>query len=140
MKRKTVSFIITLLICVALCSLVLSAVNLYYEMPMNATIEEVASVGFYIDNSAWTNNTDVGWGTLAPGDSDTKNFTVENTGNIACQIIMYVTGLPSGWDLTYSRNGSTVMAGNWLNGTLTLTTASTSGSASYYWTASINVS
>lgn len=140
MKKKTISFIITVLISLALCSLVFSAINLYYEMPMNATVEETVSLAFYVENVTWLNNTDVGWGTVTPGSSYQKAFDVHNTGTATIQIIMSVSGLPSGWDLIYSRNGVTVTGGNWLNGTITLSVSPTSPSASYYWTASINVS
>jgi len=139
-KKKTVSFIITVLISIAVCSLVFSAVSLYYTMPMNATVEENVSLAFYVENVTWLNNTDVAWGTVTPGSSYQKTFDVHNTGTATTQIIMYMSGLPSGWDLTYNRNGTTVAGGNWLNGTMTLSVSPTSSSASYYWTCTIYVS
>lgn len=140
MKKKTISFIITVLISLALCSLVFSAINLYYQMPMDATVQENVSFSFYVDNATWTNNTAVTWGTVTPGESYLKSFEVHNTGNVPVQIIMYVSGLPSGWDLTYSRNGSSVMADNWMNGTMTLLVSGSAAEASYYWTTTIYAS
>lgn len=140
MKKKTISFIITVLISIALCSLVFSAINLYYQMPMDATVQENVSFSFYVDNATWTNNTAVTWGTVTPSESYLKSFEVHNTGNVPVQIIMYVSGLPSGWDLTYSRNGSSVMADNWMNGTMTLLVSGSAAEASYYWTTTIYAS
>lgn len=140
MERKHISFILSILTILALASVSVCAVNLYYEMPMNVTIQKTASVNLYVGGNPWTNNTSVGWNTMAPGETETKSLEVKNTGNLAVQITATPSGLPSGWDLTYSRNGSIVQPDQWLNGTLTLTTASDSPEASYFWVLGIQAS
>lgn len=140
LNKKTVSILLSIVIVVAAASAALAALNLYYQMPMDATVQETVSFSFYVDNATWTNNTAVTWGTVTPGESYLKSFDVHNTGNVPVQIIMYLSGLPSGWDLTYSRNGSSVMADNWMNGTITLLVSGSAAEASYYWTTTIYAS
>lgn len=132
--------LLTLLIVAFGFSTVIGAVNLYYIMPMNVTVEESASLSFYIEGAAWINNTDVTFGTQAPGSVNPMDFDVKNTGNVAAQVIFYVSGLPSTFDITYSRNGSVVQPGNWLNGTITLTLPGTVTPASYYFTGTVYIS
>lgn len=134
MQRKTISFVLSILTMLAVVTVVIGAVNLYYEMPMSATIQENPEVMMYLGTSQWTNETDVGWGTLMAGSQTTKTFNVLNTGNVALQVIATVSGLPQDWDLVYSRNGSTIQPGVWLNGTLSLTTSSMAENGTHQWT------
>jgi len=137
MKRKTISFALTLCIIIATCSLVFSVVHLYFEMPMSATIPEKGSLQFYVNGTSWANGTEVEWNPN-PGSTDVKTLDIYNNGNVALQITLTLSGLPSNWDLTYNKNGTVLNPNNWLNGTMTLTVPSNVLPATYYWDAYVH--
>lgn len=137
MNKKKVSLVLALAIMVAFASVAFAVVDLYYKMPMSATVVESAKLTIYLDNATWTNGTDVDWGNFTAGQSKQKSFDIYNAGNIALQVTIQNSGLPSDWSLTYTGNGTVVNALEWLNGTLTLTVPSEASLSSYYWQCNI---
>lgn len=123
---------------IAGCSLAFSLVNLYFNMPMSATVSQNPSLKFYVDEAEWLNNTEVAWGNVSPDSSAQKSLDILNDGNVALLITLTSSNLPTDWDLAYDRNGTVVDVGTWLNGTMTLTIPASTAEATYYWTASIN--
>jgi len=137
MEKRKALLVLALCIIIATASAVLAAVTLYYSMPMSASIKETASIETYIDGAPVTNDTEVPWGMLEPGEIKQKTIEIKNTGNTILRITFSPVDLPMGWDLTYDRNGSLVNPSAWLNGTLTLTVPESVSVANYYWQNSI---
>lgn len=136
-KKKAVLVALLIGIIIATASAVFAAITLYYNMPMNATVvPSGASLAIYINGTAWTNSTEVGWGQVQSGNTYAKALDIYNDGSQSLQILLITAGIPAGWLLTYSRNGTLIDPSTWLNGTMQLTIA-TSTPASYYWSASI---
>jgi len=94
----------------------------------------------YVEGQPWTNGTEVGWGTVNPGEIKQKTMDIYNSGGQALQVNMLVLGLPSGWDLAYNRNNTTLNPGQWLNGTMALTVPTSAAAGSFFWTVDITAS
>lgn len=78
-------------------------------------------VSAYVDNVIFENNDWIEWGDLTGGVAETVEFSVYNAGNVALNISLIITDLPSDWTETWLKNGTAVMPKSWLNDTLTLT-------------------
>jgi len=137
LDKKKVSLALAIAIIVAFASVAFASITLYYKMPMSATVVKSPSITIYLDNATWINGTDVDWGNFTAGQSKQKSLDIYNTGNVALQITIQNAGVPQDWSLTYTRNGTVVNPLEWLNGTLTLTVASTASLAGYYWDCNI---
>lgn len=139
-RKKLILAALTLGIIIAAASTVWAAITLYYHMPQNATIPPQASLTMYVEGQPWTNGTEVGWGTVNPGEIKQKTMDIYNSGGQALQVNMLVLGLPSGWDLAYNRNNTTLNPGQWLNGTMALTVPTSAAAGSFFWTVDITAS
>lgn len=137
MGKSKVNLALTLALLLALSSLVYALTSIYYNMPMQANVP--LSVKFYVDGSEWQNNTAVDWGNVTAGQSYTKTFDVHNTGNCNFTVAFYVSNLPAGWSLTYSKNNTAVQPQAWLNGTLTLTVPSSVSSGTKTWNCQVKI-
>jgi len=62
-------------------------------------------VNVYVDGQP-SNGTKISWNPVEPGKSYTKNLEVENVGNTTVKVFLMISGLPEGWSLTWSANGS----------------------------------
>jgi len=131
---------LTLGIIIAGASTVLAAITLYYHMPQSATVPPQASLTMYVEGQPWINGTEVGWGTVNPGEIKQKTMDIYNLGGQTLQVNMLVLGLPSGWDLAYNRNSTTLNPGQWLNGTMALTVPTSAAAGSFSWTVDIRAS
>lgn len=137
-KMRVIAVVQVTLLFALVALLVSAAVTLHYRMPMDATVASSPELTSYVDGSPWTNNTAVSWGTVNTG-SNMKSLDIKNTGNEDLTVYLLISGLPSGWTLTYDQNSTLVSPGNWLNGTLTLMVPS-DASGTHAWTSYIDAS
>jgi len=127
---------ITVLILMALLStaaavLAIQSYTLYF--PHEAVVVPPSpQVKVYVDAQAYANGTKISWNPVEPGKSYTKSLQVENTGNVRVKVTLIVEGLPAGWSLTWTANGSILEVGGKCAGNMTLTVPS-GASGPYEW-------
>jgi len=121
-RSKHVSFILAILIFLAFASIAYALSSLVFDIEVSVTVVEKMEAEVYLDgekmNSTTLNIYD--WGNVEPGSDTSKPLNIFNAGNVAFNVTVTWSGLPSGWTLTYDKQGATVQPGQWLNGTLTL--------------------
>jgi hypothetical protein len=139
-RKKLILTVLTLGIIIAAASTAWAAITLYYHMPQSATVPSQASLSIYVDGQPWINGTEVGWGTVNPGEIKQKTVDIYNVGTKEALVNLLTSGLPSGWDLAYNRNSTTLNAGQWLNGTMALTVPMSAAPGSFFWTVDITAS
>jgi hypothetical protein len=66
-------------------------------------------------------NSDLHFNNVMPGNTYTSTLAIHNIGNVPLTITLTVTGLPSGWTLTYDKSATVVAAGATTTGNLVLT-------------------
>lgn len=119
---ETVSAIIVLVLASVLAiGLASAASSLLFNFSQDGTILPAPAISAYVDNVAFANNSWINWGDLTGGVAETAEFSVYNAGNVALNISLIISNLPSQWTETWSANNTVVAAKNWLNATLTLT-------------------
>ena len=121
-RSKRVSFALAVLIVLAFASIAYALSTLIFDIEVSVTVVEKMEAEVYLDgkkmNSTTINVYD--WGNVEPGSDTSKPLNIFNVGNVAFNVTLTYEALPSGWTLTYDKQGATVQPGQWLNGTLTL--------------------
>ena len=120
-NEKMLALILTIfLLMAAVAVLAMTSYVLYF--PQEAVVLPPSpEVSVYVDGQPWSNGTKISWNPVEPGKSYTKNLEVENVGNTTVKVFLMISGLPEGWSLTWSANGSILHAGEKCSGYLTLT-------------------
>ena len=136
-RKKTISLILLCLAILAGTITVTCASLLVFHVPMSGTIPPSSNLQAYFDCAFWTNGSEIAYNPLIPGEPSHKPLAIHNTGNTDLQVHFVVIGLPLTWDITYTRNGTIVYPGNWLNGTVTVTPNGQAQPARYTWDAYI---
>ena len=136
-RSKRVSFVLAVLIFLAIASIAYATVTLYYSMPMSATVS--ATVEIYVDGEKWSNNTEICWGNVTAGESYNKTLSIRNLGGCNVTVTFTVENLPTGWTLTFTGNNTVVQPSAWLNGTLTLTVPADATSGEYAWNCQLQI-
>lgn len=111
-----------------------AAVSYYYwrlKVPSEKVISYNAQV--FIDGVEWSNGTKLVW-----DGNDTKQLDVLNLGTVPAYVYVTAEGLPTGWNLTWTKNGMQFYPGTWLNGTLTLQHTNEPGN--YTWNMYVKLS
>jgi len=121
-RSRRVSFVLAVLIVLACASIAYAVTSLVYDIQVSVNVVEKVEAEVYLDgkrmNSTTLNIYD--WGNVEPGSDTSKPLNIFNAGNMPFNVTLTYEALPSGWTLTYDRQGATVQPGEWLNGTLTL--------------------
>ena len=136
-RSRRVTFVLAVLIVLAIASIAYAAVTLYYSMPMSATVS--AAVEIYVDGEKWSNNTEICWGNVMAGESYNKTLSIRNLGGCNVTVVFTVENLPTGWALTFTGNNTVVKPQTWLNGTLTLTVPANATSGEYAWNCHLQI-
>ena len=83
---------------------------------------QIIKLEMYLDDTLWANNSDLDWGLITSNETIIVDLDIKSIGELNCTVTMAVTGIPAGWTQTYSEDGDFLESGEWLNGTITLTT------------------
>ena len=83
---------------------------------------QIINLEMYLDDKLWANTSDLDWGPVTSNETIVAYLNIKSIGELNCTVTMAVTGIPAGWTQTYSENGDFLESGEWLNGTITLTT------------------
>jgi len=103
-----------------------------FVVPSTASVPS-ATIDIYIDDVAWTNGTELDWGYVYPDETITANLTVQNTGDTNATVTVTCENLPSGWALTWTKNGDWCNITETLSGDLDLTVPYDASSGTYNW-------
>ena len=106
--------------------------NQLFVVPSTAVVPS-ATVNIWIDNVAWSNGTELSWGTVYPGEIISANLTVQNTGEYNATVTVTCPDLPSGWSLTWTHNATSLLPLGVLEGDLDLTVPVDAEPGSYGW-------
>jgi len=91
----------------------------------------------YLNGDFVANETLMDWGSILPGETATWQYDVKNVGSVDC-VVTRVTTVPEGWVESWTGDGVTIMVGDTLLGTLTLTVPE-DASGTYTWTSELVV-
>ncbi len=94
--------------------------------PVTVYIEGVQQQGNY------TTHRNIDWGTVQPGNTYTKNFTVKSNSNQMLLLRMY-TEQPEGYTQSWAKNGTILSAGATMGSTLVLTLADFASTGTCTW-------
>jgi len=106
--------------------------NQLFVVPSTAVVPS-ATVNIWIDNEAWSNGTELSWGTVYPSEIVSANLTVQNTGKYNATVTVTCPDLPDGWSLTWTENGKNLLIDEVLEGDLDLTVPVDAEPGSYEW-------
>lgn len=85
---------------------------------MTGTVSQTGSLTYILDGAEWT-ETDIDWGTVTPGSTNTKPLNVNNQMNIPVTPQL-ITTLPAGWTITWTLNSTSISVTTLSTGTLSL--------------------
>jgi len=110
---------------VALCTTIVAtvlAVTVYrLYVPQRVTVASNRSViKVYINNQEWTNGTTLNWGEIEPGRGASRGVTIINTYDKSVIVSIEIANLPTGWSLTFDKDGVQIDPNYEIHGTLTL--------------------
>lgn len=114
--------------CAVLLTLLTVVVATTYYWSMQVPSEKIIGygAGVYIDGVKWVNGTKLTWDV-----NDTKQLDVVNLGTVPAYAYVTTQGLPTNWNLTWTKDGLIFYPNEWLNGTLTLQHTNENGT--YIW-------
>ena len=122
MNRKTVSFILSILIMLCFASMAYALSSIIYTIQITGNVVKTLEAEVYFDgeklNSTTLNVYDLG--NIKAGSDISKRLDIYNAGNTAFNVTVTWSGLPSGWTVSYNMQGRLVSPGQWLNGTITI--------------------
>jgi hypothetical protein len=132
MNKKAISTPLVLIIIVIIAVAVVAVAFSLGSGPSTSN----SDVTVYIDSVVQTGNysepQSLVWGTIAAGNTYTKNFTVANTGNTAYNL-MLLTGEPAGTTQSWAFNNTVLAPLTPSQGTLTLTLSTVPSAGAYTW-------
>lgn len=105
-------------------------VQQYYH-PETAFVTTV-KIEEYLDGAPVANGTQLDWGAVLPNSSNLWNYTIRNVGSVKCTVYRVVSGLPGGWNETWTGNNTLLEPQDWLVGDLNLTVPA-NASGTYNW-------
>ncbi len=119
-------FLVTVALIAAAALTAIVVADILYSLYFPNTGEIVtpkSELTAYLDGTLLTNETIIDWGKCEPGGTYYfENFTVANTGDTTLTVTLRPTGLPSGWQLQWQGNATTLApsekTGGWLNLTI----------------------
>jgi hypothetical protein len=108
--------------------------------PQTATVPANSTLIAYLDGNVWPNETTIEWGTVNPGATYTKNFTVYNNGNVNMTVALELSSdQPVGWIETWTANNTLLTPKTSAIGTLSLQVPLDAVGTSYAWTSWVTV-
>ena len=108
--------------------------------PQTANVPANSSLITYLDGNVWPNGTTIDWGTVNPGMTYIKNFTVYNNGNVNMTVALALSGGPPvGWVETWSANNTLLTPKTSAIGTLSLQVPGDAVGTAYSWTSWVTV-
>jgi uncharacterized membrane protein len=119
----------------ALCVVVpVGAFGIYFYYHPSEGGVKTTELTEYLDGVEISNGTTISFPTdMEPGQSYSKNYSVENTGASVVSVVLRIEDLPSGWSLTWDGNNTALNPGQAAVGDLVLTVGSGAADGSYYW-------
>lgn len=110
------------------------AASIYYHYHPSEGTVKTTDLTEYLDDVSLDNSTTISWPTdMEPGESYTKNYTIVNTGTTVVSVRLQISGLPSGWGITWAANNTALNPGEAAIGDLTLTVGAGATDGTYYW-------
>jgi hypothetical protein len=91
----------------------------------------------FINGTSLTAGSAIHFGDVEPGTTYTSTLSVQNTGNTAFTVTLNVAGLPTGWTLTYSKNGFVVQPQTTATGNLVLVIPDNAATGVSTWTTTV---
>jgi len=91
----------------------------------------------YLDDILLLDQESMDWGTIQPGDTGTWDYDVKNVGSVDCVVTREVLNLPVGWSEMWTGNGQTIIPGDTLQGTLTLTVPADAVLGTHTWSSQL---
>lgn len=97
-----------------------------YVLQTNPNTGQIPSLTMYLNGTKTLNDTAIDWGLCTPGYSYTfENMTVVNTGDVAFNVSIVSTDLPSTWLIQWQANNTriepAIQIEGWLNLTIPIT-------------------
>ncbi|MCL5949253.1 MAG: hypothetical protein M1490_02100 [Candidatus Bathyarchaeota archaeon] len=138
-KTVLIPLIALVFIAIALSAVTAGVLIAQQSVPAAGTvggnITSTVNIGVYSDPGATVNCTNIDWGSLNSGDTATKTVYIKNTGNVSETLSMTAINwnpstATSTLSLTWSQEGTSLVAGEVVPATFTLNVAADTGSLS----------
>ena len=136
--RKEIVTLILLLIFASTATITYALWTETLVMPQQATIPD-PTVRMWLEQVEWFNETTCQWGDITPGQSYTKNFTVQNTGVTNITAYITVENLSLEWTLTWSQDNALINPNKSVVGDLVLMVPWNATSGTYEWNMIIHI-
>jgi hypothetical protein len=133
MNRTT---LITVLAIALVATIVITAGYALVTFNMTGNVGETGTVTYILDGETWT-GTDIDWGTVQPGSTNTKPLNVNNQKNIPVTPQLVAT-VPAGWTITWTLNSTIIPVTTLSTGTLSLIVPSDATAGAFTISCSIN--
>lgn len=129
MRRLVVISLLALALCISV-----GAAGIYYHFHSSEGGVKTTELTEYLEGVEISNGTTISFPPdMEPGQSYTKEYTVENTGATVVSVRLRIQNLPTGWSLTWAGNNTALNPGEAAIGDLVLTVSSGAADGTYYW-------